>query len=225
MATTTDAIEEPPCVRKEMEQLAIEGNTEKLLEYYKNAKGYEQYSINMGKPAGALAVAKILESIHPSKDSRILDVGAGTGIMGEKLKEVGYTNVDALDAVEEMLQFAQSKGVYKEYIHEAITPGKKVNVADNTYDALCLLGVVGTGHVTTKSLPELMRITKPGGVIAFSVFQNVMETDPEFHKDSLETVLHSFVDNGSCTKWSKQDVTMLSSNGEIAPVYLLTLKE
>ncbi|XP_072044272.1 malonyl-[acyl-carrier protein] O-methyltransferase-like isoform X1 [Amphiura filiformis] len=225
MATNTDAIEEPPCVRNEMDRLAIEGNTEKLFEYYKNAKGYEQYAISLGKAAGALAMAKILESIHLSKDSRILDVGAGTGIMGEKLKEVGYTNVDALDAVEEMLLFAQSKGVYKEYIHEAIIPGKKVNIADNTYDALCLLGAFLIGHITKTSLPELMRITKPGGVIMFNVFQHWMKTDPEFHKDSIEAELQSFVDNGSCTKWSKQDITVFSSNGEITPVYLLTLKQ
>ena len=35
--------------------------------------------------------------LNPRKDMKILDIGAGTGGIGELLKARGYTNVDALD--------------------------------------------------------------------------------------------------------------------------------
>jgi len=46
-------------------------------------------------------------------DAKILDVGSGTGLMGQTLSSLGYHNLVALDMSEEMLDIACEKGVYE----------------------------------------------------------------------------------------------------------------
>ena len=47
-------------------------------------------------------------------DCEILDVGAGTGIVGNLLKEKGFTNIVGADASAEFIKVAQASGAYKE---------------------------------------------------------------------------------------------------------------
>ena len=57
-----------------------------------------------------------------NKDIKILDAGAGTGIIGEMLVQRGYRNIDALDISEEMLNLAKQRNVYR-YICLAYSRG------------------------------------------------------------------------------------------------------
>lgn len=52
------------------------------------------------------AAAKFNELNLP-KDSKILDCGAGTGLLGKALTELGYTNLEALDGCEKMAEKAK----------------------------------------------------------------------------------------------------------------------
>ena len=48
-----------------------------------------------------------------NKDIKILDAGAGTGIIGEMLVQQGYRNIDTLDISEEMLNLVKQRNVYR----------------------------------------------------------------------------------------------------------------
>merc|ERR1712050_298116 len=50
------------------------------------------------------------------KSLKILDVGAGTGLVGKNLRERGYTCIDALDVCQEMLDVAKEKKIYNKLI-------------------------------------------------------------------------------------------------------------
>jgi predicted TPR repeat methyltransferase len=41
-----------------------------------------------------------------------LDLGCGTGLVGEYLAKIGYTNIDGVDASEGMIRLANAKNVY-----------------------------------------------------------------------------------------------------------------
>ncbi|MDB4224559.1 methyltransferase domain-containing protein, partial [Granulosicoccus sp.] len=51
----------------------------------------------------------------------VLDVGAGTGLVGEGLAASGVGPLDAVDLSEEMLAVAATKGVYRDHIAADIT--------------------------------------------------------------------------------------------------------
>ena len=49
-----------------------------------------------------------------AKDCAILDVGAGTGVVGNLLKEQGFTNIVGADASDTFIKAAAASGAYKE---------------------------------------------------------------------------------------------------------------
>lgn len=48
------------------------------------------------------------------KEARILDAGAGTGLMGEILVKLGYDGLVAMDLSREMLEEAREKNIYRD---------------------------------------------------------------------------------------------------------------
>ena len=99
--------------------------------------------------------------------SRILDVGAGTGLLGAALRERGFTVLDALDLSPAMLAEAERKGVYGT-LREARL-GDPLPFADGAYDSVVACGVLTTGHAPASCLDELVRITRSGGHLVFTL--------------------------------------------------------
>ena len=100
-------------------------------------------------------------------DARILDAGAGTGLLGSALRELGFTRLDALDLSSAMLAEAERKGIYG-----TLTEGRLGNALPfdpAAYDAVVACGVLTTGHAPASCLAELVRITRPGGHVVFTL--------------------------------------------------------
>jgi len=109
------------------------------------------------------------------KTARILDAGAGTGWVGELLTKEGYNNLVAMDLSSGMLEEAGKKNVYQEF-HQMMMGGS-LNFATDSFDAVISVGVFTVGHAPASSFDELVRITKPGGYIVFSL-------RPDIYRDS-----------------------------------------
>jgi predicted TPR repeat methyltransferase len=110
---------------------------------------------------------------YVSKDGRILDAGAGTGLVGCCLHKLGYTDLLAIDLSEEMLRKARNKKVYKK-LHQ-MDLGETLNFPDDAFDAVVCVGVLTYGHAPASSLREMIRVTKPGGHIVFSLRTDAYE--------------------------------------------------
>lgn len=121
-----------------------------------------------------------------TKDSIILDAGAGTGLAGQLLYNQGYYELEALDMADEMLNEARKKNIYKKY-HKGIM-GESLELPDNFFDAIIVVGVFTYGHAPASSFDELIRVAKPGGYIIFTLpIDNYQDTDGFKQKmDSLE---------------------------------------
>ena len=89
----------------------------------------------------------------------ILDVGAGTGAVAEHLPG---QEVDGIDISAEMLEIARGKGLYRKRIVGDLT--RPLKIGDATYGAVISAGTFTHGHVGPECLPELLRVTRPGGV-------------------------------------------------------------
>ena len=97
----------------------------------------------------------------------MLDAGCGTGIMGEILIALGYSDVAGLDASPGMLAHAGAKGIYRDLRPGLL--GQPLDYADDAFAAAVAAGVFTQGHAPLDGLDELIRITRPGGHIAFSI--------------------------------------------------------
>ena len=97
----------------------------------------------------------------------VLDVGAGTGALAQALLQKGKFSIEATDISEEMLKIAKSKKIYKRSFLSDLT--KEIPVDDSFYDGVVSSGTFTHGHVGPSSVGELVRVTKPGGLITISI--------------------------------------------------------
>ena len=121
------------------------------------AAGYRHPSIAL-----ALLARHLPRGVAP-----LLDAGAGTGLVGDWLGIIGYPHVEALDISEGMLAVAAAKGQYKT-LHK-LALGGPLPFADGHFAGVISTGVFTTGHVGAEALPELVRITAPGGMLVVTV--------------------------------------------------------
>ncbi|KAJ7373002.1 Methyltransferase domain [Desmophyllum pertusum] len=149
---------------------------ESKLAYDEMASCWEKISDNTGYKGHILCVeafdramqAKDVYS-NPRKDMKILDVGAGTGGIGEMLKAREYTNVDALDISQEMLNLAASKNLYKKLICAPLTDKHMEEVETAGYDVVLCAGTIVYGQVKPGAIEQCARFVKPGGLFIFSI--------------------------------------------------------
>ena len=107
-------------------------------------------------------------------DARILDAGAGTGLVGKMLAEAGFHRLTAIDMSPGMLEEARSKGVYRELRRMVL--GEKLDFSDDSFDAVVSIGVLTLGHAPARSLDELVRVTRPGGFVIFTLRPDLYES-------------------------------------------------
>ena len=122
----------------------------------------------IGPKVGAQVFAR-----HVPKSAVILDAGAGTGLVGVELRELGYADITAMDMSQGMLDEAAKKGVYRQL--DQMVLGQKLDYADGAFDAVISIGVLTLGHAPAESLDELVRVTKSGGHVVFSLRPDVYE--------------------------------------------------
>ena len=146
------------------------------------AVSYEDDMGDHGGPAEAVAaLARYLSPVLPHQ-ARILDAGCGTGLAGQLLVRKGFINPDGLDISAGMLREAASKGCYAALHRQAL--GEPLDLPTAEYDAVMVVGVFARAHAPSRSFSELIRITKPGGYLIFTLRPEfLMATD---FKDALE---------------------------------------
>ena len=142
-------------------------NNEELAERYDDwAESYDQeLEEDYGWQIPRL-ISEELSHLTP-KSGRILDAGAGTGLVGQFLGALGYGDLVAIDLSSEMLNKAREKGVYGEF-HQ-MDLAERLNFPDDSFDAVICSGVLTFSHAPARSLHEMVRVTKPGGHILYSL--------------------------------------------------------
>ncbi len=103
----------------------------------------------------------------------ILDVGAGTGLVAEKLSGEDLV-IDAIDISREMLDVAGAKGLYRDRIVADLT--RFLPIADATYGAVISSGTFTSGHVGAEAFGELIRIAKSGALFCLGINPIVWES-------------------------------------------------
>ena len=142
------------------------------------AAGYDDwsasYEADMGDHGGPREAVDAIARFAGT-NALILDAGCGTGLAGELLAAKGYQQVDGLDLSPGMLREAGKKGCYRALYEGAL--GDTLEFPSGSYDAVMSVGVFVRAHAPASSLDELVRITKPGGYVIFTL-------RPEFYEGS-----------------------------------------
>jgi len=148
--------------------------SEELLKYYQNWTDKNKYNKDMvdWNYTAPHETVSVLKKYAFNKNCKILDAGCGTGLVGIELKKCGYSNIGGVDFSQDMLDLIP-KGIYKKI--EKVDLNKPLKFETNIYDVVMCVGTFTYGHVKPQALDELIRITKNGGLICFTINEGIYE--------------------------------------------------
>ena len=136
------------------------------------AASYDKDLTIIGYRNPAVAAGLIGRHIQPGSGT-ILDAGCGTGLVGEVLSFMGYDDLAGIDLSRGMLDVSAAKSVYASL--EQMALGTNLPFEDGRFRAVVSFGVLTAGHAPPESLDEMIRITRAGGHLIFSLSNLVYE--------------------------------------------------
>lgn len=137
--------------------------------------------------------AELLARHLPNKQARVLDAGCGTGWVGQRLHELGYVNLLGMDYSVGMVRRCHNRDVYSAV--QLVDLNAAIPLPDKSVDAVICIGALYKSQIHPEpALPEFMRVTKPGGMVVFSLRCDVPDTPPYY------SALEALTASGRCRK-------------------------
>ncbi|NEN90148.1 MAG: methyltransferase domain-containing protein [Okeania sp. SIO3H1] len=147
-------------------------NIDELVENYDRwADTYETDIERFWKPV-PLAASLMLAQYVANKQGTILDVGAGTGLVGVALAELGFEQIIGMDISPSMLTKAAEKGIYKSLVCCFIGDEQFRNLEKAS--GIIATGVFAENHAGSAELNQLQDNIKSGGVLVFTARQSFL---------------------------------------------------
>ena len=174
---------------------------------------YDQELVEENQYTGPELAAAVLARELADRSARIVDIGCGTGLVGEQLKTHGFSHIDGLDLVPEMLGMAAAKGAYERLIEADLLQGAPI--PDASYDAAISVGTFTHNHVGPPGLVEVLRLVRPGGL--FVVMINV----EAYASDGYEAAFDQLVKAGRCRIRTVEEGILFQTTGLIGRIMVL----
>ena len=117
-----------------------------------------------------------------------MDLGCGTGLVGEELQKHGYKNIDGIDLTPELLELAKAKGIYGSLKQGSMgSPHcKELGIEANQYDAAICVGVLTLAHVKREGLDDIVHVIKPGGLACFGIREFAFSDPQSGYQEKME---------------------------------------
>ena len=97
----------------------------------------------------------------------VLDVGAGTGLLAERLCGMGFRGeIDGVDLSPEMLERARGKGIYRDLVQADVTAPLALT---GGYAGIVSSGTFTHGHVGPEALAHILVLAQHGAQVAISI--------------------------------------------------------
>lgn len=146
-----------------MNLLHAANNHEDTVKCYSGiADTFDQIQETLAYVGAKYGVKKCLEVGNVPKTARILDIGAGTGIIGEMLRSMGYDNLDALDGCQELLEKSKERNCYRNLFCAFVVADTELPVEQKAYDVAVMPGVVYPAHILPTAFGQVIKAVKKG---------------------------------------------------------------
>lgn len=144
-------------------------------QFNKNAETYDVGVQKVGWKGPKIAIETAQSLATDSffqKPRNVLDFGTGTGEVGERLKSLNFeTQVTGIDVAKNMLEVAEEKGrIDRAFVGDEDCDGVDAfeHFSDEEFDAIFACGVFDFVRQSDRLINEFVRVSKSGGIIAFT---------------------------------------------------------
>lgn len=120
---------------------------------------------------GTDRIVELFALHQPKRSAPVVDLGCGTGAAGRRLREHGFTTIDGIDISPEMLHIAADANVYRQLLVADLTA--PVPWPSGEYGGSVSAGTFTSGHVGPEAITEIVRILRPGAVVAWVIGSSV----------------------------------------------------
>jgi predicted TPR repeat methyltransferase len=111
---------------------------------------------------------------------RLLDVGAGNGMVGEELDRLGVGSIVGLDILPAAAEATgrDRPGVYDRYLVADLTdldPADRGTLEDQGFNAMTCVAALGFGDIPPQAFSQAFDLVEEGGWIAFNIKEDFLE--------------------------------------------------
>lgn len=176
---------------------------DKIRFYDSWAPQYDQDVAALKYRAPSLAVDCLSQALAGAPaDTLILDAACGTGLVAVELQARGFLQLHGVDGSPKMLEQARARGIYSRL--SLCTLGQEpLPSPEGTFDAVIMVGALSEGQVPCSAIPELLRVTKSGGLVCLTTRTNPSNLP---YKEALEATLNSLQQAGEWERLVVQPV-------------------
>ena len=136
------------------------------------ATKYENFMLDLGAP-DVFAVANCVKNLwtkeKPIEETRIIDFGSGTGLVGQEMHKHGFRQIIGLDASKGMIIEAQKKNCYTTI--QYLFLGKPETFPAQYHGAFNFVtanAILAEGHLGNEVFDEMLLSLKVGGHAVFT---------------------------------------------------------
>ncbi len=186
------------------------------------ADTYESGFIAQSRYVYHHGVAEIFMAGFSSPDEPVLDVGCGTGLVGEQLHRLGLRVIDGVDISPEMLLKAKAKSgpdgspMYRNLLEADLTTA--TTIAPGGYQGIVSAGAFTHGHLGPDSLGEVLQLARPGARCAIGINSAHFATAgfDEWLTAAVDRGVISALDLQQCEVYSEADPTDPNNIAQVA---------
>ena len=158
-------------------------------EIYARPGLYEQLFYDRLKCKSPRKVADVLQDVvtkaheHPS-ELRVLDLGAGNGMVGEELAARGVSRLVGVDIIEAAKEatIRDRPGVYDHYYvtdFTALDDDQRTELRTWSFNSLVSVAALGFGDIPPKAVAEAMDLVQVGGWIALNIKDSFLDASDD----------------------------------------------
>jgi predicted TPR repeat methyltransferase len=145
---------------------------------------YELLECDSPRAVSELLGEQLSASGPASGDLRVLEVGAGNGMVGRELAERGVEHIVGVDIIPEAKTAAERDrpGVYDDYLVLDLTdipPDTRRDLESRRFNCLVTVAALGFGDIPPNAFAEAHNLIDDGGLIVFNIKEDfIADSDP-----------------------------------------------
>lgn len=132
------------------------------------APTYDRDVFDHAGVTGSRRIAELFTTHQPDRRSKIVDLGCGTGAVGQHLAAHGYRDVIGLDLSPEMIVRAAAG-----YRARVVADLRSPPVRPGSFDSSISAGTFTSGHLGAEDVAPLLDLVRSGGTVAWAVAESL----------------------------------------------------
>lgn len=135
---------------------------------------YELLECDSPRAVTGLLAEELAASGRDARALHVLEVGAGNGMVGEELADLGVASLVGVDIIEEAAMAARRDrpGVYDDYLVADLTAlpaAAEAELRARRFDCLVTVAALGFGDIPPAAFATAFDLVAPGGLVAFNI--------------------------------------------------------